>query len=868
MMSQSSRPHQFVISGFHRSGTSLTAQYLHRAGLNLGDNLLGANPSNPDGHFEDQDIVALHKDILAANHRDWFTPGPDLSSSADVFQARANALVNRFPTDRSFGFKDPRSSLLLPWWHQQLDNPAAIIVYRHYAGCLHSLRNRQAQNLVFAPSRHKDALFFWQQPALGLELWLSYNNAILDYVRAHSETTLLVSHHSMLNGFNLPAAVNQTLGLSLDTRCNSGIRQGSGQRPVIAEDIDTELQGRLDVMLAALNALCCSEPEPAGDHTVSRNVGPVKSSERTQRETIERRLDQLHISSNSNSNSNSAATGASSSPHKQAASPRPAQADNVAVSAEHSDDVRELIQWGKRNQSRQCNDAAEACWLKAHTLAPRNAAPLLHLALLARNRGNNGATIQLMQQAIQLKPDDAGFHYHLARALNDCDKPEQALDLVRHGLTLQHDHCELLHLQLDLLLSLYKPMEARDACIKALSLFPDDIRFMKSMVRLAGIDNDSSTAMIWFRRSVLTRMREDKTYRQTLLHAMAQVPSDQLPALSRRVIDELSKLNTDATPGLPCAPGKGTSLRLAMSILVRDEADVIRDNILYHAAAGVDHFIVTDNGSVDGSREVLEELRQVVELVIIDEPSHTIDQDLWVTRMAQHVRDNSSADWIINNDADEFWLSHEGSLKDAIVSDLYEASTTGTTIGTLYCHRFNLIPSLESVTQAGYRFHDNHYKVTGTLYESEQSNPWHENHSNSLIRTLPGKVISQLEGLESIDMGNHGARHQHARLESNRVSVAHYPVRSYEQFERKVVNYGQSLANNSRFAQNVSRHLRFWYEQHQLGNLYQEYQKFVLPESRLKQLIDAGIVCIEAEVASVINAGVSSRTFQPRAIAS
>ncbi len=116
-------------------------------------------------------------------------------------------------------------------------------------------------------------------------------------------------------------------------------------------------------------------------------------------------------------------------------------------------------------------------------------------------------------------------------------------------------------------------------------------------------------------------------------------------------------------------------------------------------------------------------------------------------------------------------------------------------------------------------------------------------------------------------MGNHGAKHQHDKLESNRVSIAHYPVRSYEQFERKVVNYGQSLANNSRLALNVSRHLRFWYEQYQLGNLYQEYQKFVLPELRLQQLIDDGFVCIDAEVVSHITAKVSSRAFQPVAIA-
>ncbi len=354
----------------------------------------------------------------------------------------------------------------------------------------------------------------------------------------------------MLHGFNLPAAVNDALGLSLDTHCESGIRLGGGQWSVMAESTDTDLRERLDGMLASLNALCCSEPEPAGDPDANPIIAPKKSPVCTQRETIEEILDQLNISASNDE---------SLPGHKPEPTPHTAPHSIVDASAQYSDDVKELIQWGKNNQANRCNDAAEACWVKAHQLAPRNVVPLLHLALLARNCGEHEKTVQLMQEAIQLKPDDAGLHYHLARALNDCDKPEQALKLARHGLTLQHDHCDLQHLQLNLLLSLDNPLEARDMCNQALSLFPDDVRFMKIMVRLAEIDNDSDTAMIWFRRSVVARTGQDKTYRKALLQAMKLVPPDQLPALSSRVIDELSRLNSDARPDLRAASVKGTT---------------------------------------------------------------------------------------------------------------------------------------------------------------------------------------------------------------------------------------------------------------------------------------------------------------------
>ncbi len=56
---------QLIIAGFHRSGTSVTAQLLHGAGLFLGYELLEALPSNPYGHFEDREVVELDRQILA-----------------------------------------------------------------------------------------------------------------------------------------------------------------------------------------------------------------------------------------------------------------------------------------------------------------------------------------------------------------------------------------------------------------------------------------------------------------------------------------------------------------------------------------------------------------------------------------------------------------------------------------------------------------------------------------------------------------------------------------------------------------------------------------------------------------------------------
>jgi hypothetical protein len=42
-------------------------------------------------------------------------------------------------------------------------------------------------------------------------------------------------------------------------------------------------------------------------------------------------------------------------------------------------------------------------------------------------------------------------------------------------------------------------------------------------------------------------------------------------------------------------------MKLVLTLLVRDEEDVIATNIAYHLSRGVDHIIVSDNCSLDGT---------------------------------------------------------------------------------------------------------------------------------------------------------------------------------------------------------------------------------------------------------------------------
>ncbi|MCR8670416.1 glycosyltransferase family 2 protein [Agrococcus sp. HG114] len=95
-------------------------------------------------------------------------------------------------------------------------------------------------------------------------------------------------------------------------------------------------------------------------------------------------------------------------------------------------------------------------------------------------------------------------------------------------------------------------------------------------------------------------------------------------------------------------------MTLVLTMMVRDEADIIAATIEHHLAQGVDHILVTDNGSVDGTLDILEDYAAAAPLTLMHEPEQRKQQGRVVTRMARMAHTELGADWVINGDADEF----------------------------------------------------------------------------------------------------------------------------------------------------------------------------------------------------------------------
>lgn len=255
-------------------------------------------------------------------------------------------------------------------------------------------------------------------------------------------------------------------------------------------------------------------------------------------------------------------------------------------------------------------------------------------------------------------------------------------------------------------------------------------------------------------------------------------------------------------------------MKLGMTIVCRDEADIIEDNLRFHHRSGVDQFVVVDNGSVDGTCEILDRLRWSLPVEILHEAAHTRVLDTWVMRAVDRLRSHGCT-WVIPNDADEFWWTRDMDLKVAL-TDQYDVVS---------CGRANFLPTAAQVRRADYRFYHNRLRVAAAWGTDTR-------HPDSRVpigrptlwSPVGNKVACRLDGLSSLAFGNHAAEHSRGReIVSRDISILHFPVRTYGQFERKVQKHGEDFAQTDYGDSMKSWHLRRLWSFYERGLLREEY---------------------------------------------
>jgi len=178
-----------VVLGMHRSGTSVFARSLRVLGVELGERLMPPDPHNPRGFWEDLDVVGINERVLAALGRDWRSSTLidaadwDCGLLAPLASEAEELLKSRLERYGTWGFKDPRLCLLLPFWQpifQRLGLQEGYII---------ALRNPRA---VADSLESRDRIF----PELSHFLWLQHLDAAL--VNTAGKARVVVDYDEML----------------------------------------------------------------------------------------------------------------------------------------------------------------------------------------------------------------------------------------------------------------------------------------------------------------------------------------------------------------------------------------------------------------------------------------------------------------------------------------------------------------------------------------------------------------------------------------------------------------------------------------------------------------------------------------------
>jgi hypothetical protein len=272
-------------------------------------------------------------------------------------------------------------------------------------------------------------------------------------------------------------------------------------------------------------------------------------------------------------------------------------------------------------------------------------------------------------------------------------------------------------------------------------------------------------------------------------------------------------------------------MKLVMTLLVRDEADVVDAQVAFHLAAGVDFVIATDNRSEDGTTEILERYARDGQLHLIREPGDDLRQSEWVTRMARLAATDHRADWVLNADADEFWWPRGAGLKEIL-------ATVPEHYGVVRAAWRNFVPRPD-----GHAFFAE--RMTARLCTPSFHPHPLSTHSKSVHRAARDVRIGR-GNHEAFGTGLVPVRGWYP------IEILHFPVRSLEHCMRKYVTQFVALERNAE--KGIPGHMADAYRAYRAGTLEDFYAPLVVGDDALERGLRDGTLALDARLRDALRA--------------
>jgi len=218
-----------IILGMHRGGTSLLAHLVQLWGAYADEeSLIPGDAFNPQGYWEPAPLVALNDELLAEFKSQWSVPpGEDSGQALAAMARRGNfrtraldLLATARAGQRPWFWKDPRLSILLPFWKELWGDVLYLVPVREPGDIADSLLNRDGMS-----------------PTASLLLWQKYMSAILADEVVRSAGGFFSYERTLAN----PKAECERLSRLLDQRFGVHRPVPDNRVELMAETIDASL---------------------------------------------------------------------------------------------------------------------------------------------------------------------------------------------------------------------------------------------------------------------------------------------------------------------------------------------------------------------------------------------------------------------------------------------------------------------------------------------------------------------------------------------------------------------------------------------------------------------------------------------------
>lgn len=281
---------------------------------------------------------------------------------------------------------------------------------------------------------------------------------------------------------------------------------------------------------------------------------------------------------------------------------------------------------------------------------------------------------------------------------------------------------------------------------------------------------------------------------------------------------------------------------LLMTLVVKDEEEIIEKQIRFHKAMGVDAFIVTSHNSTDKTNEILKKLKMeglIVEILYKNSQAH--QHHVWVNDMVDIATKKYKADWVINADADEFYYSKCLNLK----ADIADAIKAG--LNNLWVDSTFLFPTDEDDY-----LRDSHYFVVKPFQNFEAENLGIENNKNFEIfigSQECTKVIHNTKDFEGITDGNHSVKMRNQRqFFASNIILYHYHIRNYKGYEQKIKRW---LSSAHCMPEGQGEHMKTMISLYKQGKLRENYET-QFGTAMKEFLVKEGVIAIDKSVSNFL----------------